>query len=77
MIRLDDSIEERANTAGRVAPHSEVRIVDPINGQSLPRGIAGEIWTRGFGLMRGYWNDHSKYTMYGVRKYAHVVYMYI
>ena len=57
ITRFEDSKEEQLNTTGRVAPYTEVKIVDTASGQNLPRGNIGEIWTRGCGLMRGYWND--------------------
>jgi fatty-acyl-CoA synthase len=54
---LDDSIEHRVGTVGRVHPHVEVKIVDPESGAITPRGIPGELCTRGYSVMLGYWND--------------------
>jgi fatty-acyl-CoA synthase len=52
----DDSIEQRVTTVGRVHPHLEIKIVD-LEGRTVPRGIQGEICTRGYSIMPGYWND--------------------
>ena len=54
---IDDPIEARVSTVGNVHPHVEVKIVDPSTGLTLPRGQAGELCTRGYVVMRGYWND--------------------
>ncbi|CAM3244894.1 AMP-binding protein [Mycobacterium intermedium] len=58
--RSDDSLERRVGTVGRVGPHLEIKVVDPITGQTVPRGVAGEFCTRGYSVMRGYWNDPNK-----------------
>ncbi|MFZ1175416.1 MAG: AMP-binding protein [Mycobacterium sp.] len=55
--RADDSLERRVATVGRVGPHLEVKVVDPVSGRTLPRGVAGEFCTRGYSVMAGYWND--------------------
>lgn len=55
----DDPIERRVSTVGRVHPHVEVKIVDA-EGKVVPRGVPGEILTRGYSVMRGYWNDEAK-----------------
>ncbi|UXU76433.1 MULTISPECIES: AMP-binding protein [unclassified Paracoccus (in: a-proteobacteria)] len=52
----DDPTEKRCETVGRIHPHLEVRIVDA-QGQTVPVGTAGEIWTRGYSVMAGYWQD--------------------
>ncbi|HEY1531983.1 MAG TPA: AMP-binding protein [Galbitalea sp.] len=57
---VDDSIERRVSTIGRVHPHVEVKIVDPETGETLPRGVTGEFCTRGYSVMLGYWNDAGK-----------------
>ena len=57
---VDDSIERRVSTIGRVHPHVEVKIVDPETGETLPRGATGEFCTRGYSVMLGYWNDPEK-----------------
>ena len=56
---VDDPIERRVSTVGRVHPHVEVKIVDA-EGKVVPRGVPGEILTRGYSVMRGYWNDEAK-----------------
>jgi fatty-acyl-CoA synthase len=52
----DDPLERRVTTVGRVQPHLEVRIVDA-QGSVVPRGTPGELCTRGYSVMLGYWND--------------------
>ncbi len=56
----DDDMERRVSTVGRVHPHVEVKIVDPETGRVLPRGIPGEMCTRGYSVMLGYWNEPEK-----------------
>jgi fatty-acyl-CoA synthase len=56
---VDDPLERRVSTVGRVQPHIEVKIVDS-QGRIVPRGITGEFCTRGYSVMRGYWNDPGK-----------------
>ncbi|NGY64434.1 AMP-binding protein [Lentzea sp. NEAU-D13] len=58
--RRDDSLELRVSTVGRVHPHLEVKLVDPVTGLTVPRGEAGELCTRGYSVMLGYWNDQEK-----------------
>ena len=53
----DDPVEKRVGTVGRVHPHVEVKIVDPATGRVVPRGEKGELCTRGYGVMLGYWDD--------------------
>jgi len=53
----DDPIELRVSTVGRVLPHLECKIVDPDTGVTVPRGTPGELCTRGYSVMLGYWND--------------------
>jgi fatty-acyl-CoA synthase len=55
----DDSIERRVSTVGRVLPHLEVKIVDE-RGEIVPRGERGELCTRGYSVMLGYWDDPAK-----------------
>ncbi|HUZ68738.1 MAG TPA: AMP-binding protein [Candidatus Saccharimonadales bacterium] len=57
---LDDPLEKRVGTVGRVHPHVEVKIVDPGTNHCVPRGAAGELCTRGYSVMLGYWdNPHA------------------
>ncbi|HEY1974404.1 MAG TPA: AMP-binding protein, partial [Pseudonocardia sp.] len=58
--RTDDSLDRRVSTVGRVGPHLEVKIVDPDTGLTVPRGTAGELCTRGYSVMLGYWNEPAK-----------------
>ncbi|MGA5356532.1 AMP-binding protein [Streptomyces purpurascens] len=58
--RRDDDLEHRTGTVGRVLPHIEVKIVDPATGVTQPRGAAGELCTRGYSVMLGYWNEPEK-----------------
>jgi fatty-acyl-CoA synthase len=55
--RLDDSPEDRAETLGRPHPQVEVMITDPATGQGAPAGVVGEIATRGYHVMKGYFGD--------------------
>ncbi len=56
----DDDVEHRVSTVGRVHPHVEVKIIDPKSGQTLRRGERGELCTRGYSVMIGYWNDPDR-----------------
>jgi fatty-acyl-CoA synthase len=56
----DDDMDRRVSTVGRVHPHVEVKIVDPETGLVLPRGVAGELCTRGYSVMLGYWDDEAQ-----------------
>lgn len=58
--RADDDLERRTETIGRAAPHVEIKIVDPVTGEVVPRGTAGEFCTRGYSVMLGYWDDEAK-----------------
>ncbi|MFF9114697.1 AMP-binding protein [Streptomyces massasporeus] len=58
--RRDDDLEHRTGTVGRVLPHIEVKIVDPATGVTQQRGRAGELCTRGYSVMLGYWNEPEK-----------------
>ncbi|NDV04808.1 AMP-binding protein [Rhodococcus sp. IEGM 248] len=58
--RSDDTIDQRVSTVGRVGPHLEVKIVDPATGLTVPRGAPGELCTRGYSVMLGYWNNPEK-----------------
>ncbi|MHA1599818.1 MAG: AMP-binding protein [Alphaproteobacteria bacterium] len=56
---VHDPLERRVTTVGRVLPHTEVKIVDP-EGRIVPTGTPGELLTRGYCVMPGYWNDPKK-----------------
>ena len=58
---VNDPIDKRCETVGRVHPHLEVKIVDP-DGQIVPVGAQGELCTRGYSVMKGYWEDTAKTT---------------
>ncbi|MGW4731194.1 AMP-binding protein [Streptomyces shenzhenensis] len=58
--RIDDDLEHRTGTVGRVLPHLEVKVVDPVTGVTRPRGAAGELCTRGYSVMLGYWNEPER-----------------
>jgi fatty-acyl-CoA synthase len=53
----DDPLDKRVSTVGRVHPHVEIKIVDPATNWIVPRGVAGELCTRGYSVMLGYWNN--------------------
>ncbi|WP_434514311.1 AMP-binding protein [Dechloromonas sp. ARDL1] len=55
----DDPLDRRVSTVGRVQPHVEVKIVDT-DGRIVPRGQPGELLTRGYSVMLGYWGDEAK-----------------
>jgi fatty-acyl-CoA synthase len=55
--RVDDDIDRRTATVGRVMPHLEVKVVDPVSGRPVPKGDPGELCTRGYSVMLGYWGD--------------------
>ena len=56
----DTPLEKRVSTVGRVQPHLEVKIVDPASGDTVPVGATGELCTRGYSVMHGYWDDEEK-----------------
>ncbi|NUO98148.1 MAG: AMP-binding protein [Nonomuraea sp.] len=60
MTRSGDGLERRTETVGRVMPHVEVKITHPETGLTVPRGEPGELCTRGYSVMLGYWNEPSK-----------------
>ncbi|GAA2543178.1 AMP-binding protein [Winogradskya consettensis] len=57
MTRRDDSLARRTETVGRVLPHLESKVVDPATGLVVPPGEPGELCTRGYSVMLGYWNQ--------------------
>jgi fatty-acyl-CoA synthase len=56
---LDDPLDKRVATVGRVHPHVEVKVVDPETDAIVERGASGELCTRGYGVMLGYWNNDA------------------
>ena len=58
--RTDDTFEQKVGTVGRVGPHLEIKIADPVTGETLPRGQAGEFMTKGYSVMLGYWEQPDK-----------------
>jgi len=58
--RIDDPVELRVGTVGRVGPHLEIKIVDPGTGDVTDRGAIGELCTRGYSVMLGYWDEPEK-----------------
>ncbi|MGF6833311.1 fatty-acyl-CoA synthase [Paenarthrobacter sp. TE4293] len=60
MTRAGDTLEQRTSTVGRTMPHLESRIVDPGTGEVVERGVIGELCTRGYAVMNGYWGQPDK-----------------
>ncbi len=58
--RMDDSLEQRVGTVGRVGAHLEAKVVDPVTAEIVPRGVAGEFCVRGYSVMMGYWDDPER-----------------
>ena len=56
----DDTIDQRVGSVGRVHPHVEIRVADPETGETVARGESGEFQTRGYSVMKGYWNEEEK-----------------
>jgi fatty-acyl-CoA synthase len=56
---LDDPLDKRVGTVGRVHPHVEVKVVDPETDAIVERGASGELCTRGYSVMLGYWNNDA------------------
>ena len=57
--RTDDPIELRVNTVGRALPHTEVKLIDVVTGKIVPRGTSGELCTRAYSVMKGYYNNEA------------------
>jgi fatty-acyl-CoA synthase len=57
---VDDPIDQRVGSVGRVHPHVEIKIVDPSDGRTVRRGGSGELCTRGYSVMLGYWNEPER-----------------
>ncbi|MFG2860527.1 AMP-binding protein [Streptomyces sioyaensis] len=58
--RRDDDLAHRTETVGRVLPHIEVKVADPASGVTVPRGTPGELCTRGYSVMLGYWEEPER-----------------
>jgi fatty-acyl-CoA synthase len=56
---VDDSLERRVSTVGRIQPHVECKVVDEA-GETVPVGVQGELCTRGYSVMQGYWDDAER-----------------
>ncbi len=57
--RTDDPVDKRCGTVGRAVPHAEAKIID-LDGNIVPIGEQGEVLTRGYLVMKGYWDDDEK-----------------
>ncbi|QEA39835.1 AMP-binding protein [Pistricoccus aurantiacus] len=55
--QTDAALEKRVTTVGTIHPHLEVKLVDPLSGAVVPRGESGELCTRGYSVMLGYWDN--------------------
>ncbi|MDR3187982.1 MAG: AMP-binding protein [Prevotellaceae bacterium] len=55
--KYNDPVDKRTATVGKVHPHVEIKIIDPKTGKIVPHGERGELCTRGYSVMLGYWND--------------------
>ncbi|HHU08751.1 MAG TPA: AMP-binding protein [Intrasporangiaceae bacterium] len=58
--RVDDEFDLKVGTVGRVCPHLEIKVADPVTGEPVPRGQAGEFRTKGYSVMLGYWEEPEK-----------------
>jgi fatty-acyl-CoA synthase len=58
--RIGDSLEQQTGSVGRVHPHIQIKIIDPATGLVVERGATGELCTRGYSVMRGYWEQPDK-----------------
>jgi fatty-acyl-CoA synthase len=56
---VDDPLEKRVTTVGRAHPHVELKVIDPVTGETVARGVPGEQCTRGYSVMLGYWGDEE------------------
>jgi fatty-acyl-CoA synthase len=57
---VTDTLDQRVSTVGRVHPHVEIKVVDPADGRTLARAEPGELCTRGYSVMIGYWDDPER-----------------
>ncbi|SFC43941.1 fatty-acyl-CoA synthase [Marinospirillum celere] len=69
--RMDAPIEKRVSTVGTIHPHLEVKLVDPESGNVVERGEKGELCTRGYSVMLGYWNNEEETKKSIVNKWMH------
>ena len=53
-------LDRRVSTVGLVQPHLKIKVIDPVTGASVPRGVTGEFCTKGYSVMHGYWGDEAK-----------------
>ena len=60
MTGPDDTLDQRVSTVGRVHPHVTVKVIDPVTGATVQRGVTGELCTAGYGVMLGYWDDPDR-----------------
>ena len=67
-----DNKDERLHTVGFPLPHSEMRVVDTNTGSTLPIGLEGELWVRGYGVTHGYWEE-PKYELFQILNYNYIV----
>lgn len=58
--RIDDDLERRTSSIGRAHPHVQIKVVDAATGEIVERGAPGELCTRGYSVMLGYWRDEAK-----------------
>lgn len=58
--RMGTPLKKQVSTVGQIHPHLEVKVIDPESGQVNPIGVPGELCTRGYSVMLGYWNDEAK-----------------
>lgn len=57
--RVGTPLEKQVSTVGQIHPHLEVKVIDPETGLTVPRGVPGELCTRGYSVMLGYWNNET------------------
>ena len=58
--RADDDLDRRTASIGRAHPHVQIKVIDPVTGETVPRGAPGEFCTRGYSVMLGYWAEEEK-----------------
>ena len=57
---VDTPLDVRVATVGQVQPHLEIKVIDPGSGATVPRGQQGELCTRGYAVMQGYWGEAAR-----------------